>query len=181
MRYERGVWTSVCLMAVVAVMILSHASLASAQGGKKWRPNMYDRWGQNRAQRSMRHARDYARDLHYYSRDVEKVQPNVAKVESDSIGKNIETAQQELAVVRKQAGDDKETLAALEAIQTHLANAAKIHQTLHKECLKDSIDPGVSMECCNDITKELEKAMAEHAALLRGLDPRAQKDAAPKE
>lgn len=178
MRYQRGVWTSVALLVVAAAVVLSDPSLASAQ--RKWRPNMYDRWGQNRAQRSMRHARDYARDMHYYSRDVEKVQPNVAKMESDSIGANIKSAQQELAAIRKQAGDDKEVLASLQAVETHLANAAKVHQTLHKECLKDSVDPGVSMECCNEITKELEKAMAEHAALLRKFAPKAQNDASSK-
>ena len=180
MNYQRSVCASVGLI-LLSVAILSDASIASAQGGKKWRPNMYDRWGQNRAQRSMRHARDYSRDLHYYSRDVEKVQPNVAKAESDSIGKNIRAAQQELAGVRKQAGDDKDVLASLEAIETHLANAAKVHQTLHKECLKDSVDAGVSMGCCNEITKELEKAMAEHAALLRKLAPTAQNDASSKD
>lgn len=176
MKCQRVFWASACLV-VVSTVILSDASLALAQ--RKWRPNMYDRWGQNRAQRSLRHARDYARDLHYYSRDVETVQPNVAKAESENIGKNIEAAQQELAAARKQAGDDKETVAALEAIETHLANAAKVHQMLHKECLNDSVDAGVSMECCNEITKELEKAMAEHAALLRRLDPRAEKGTAP--
>jgi hypothetical protein len=172
MRYQRAVSTIVCLL--VTMVMIAAASPSFAQ--RPWRKNMYDRWNQNRAQRSLRHARDYSRDLHYYSRDVEKVQPEVAKSESEQIGKNIETANKDLATVRKSIGDDKEAAASLDIIDKHLAKAAEIHKTLHAECCKDSVDAGVCTECCNDITKELEKAMAEHAALIRKLDVKSPSD-----
>jgi hypothetical protein len=150
------------------VVLMAAGSLAMAQ--KPFRPNMYDRWGQNRSQRSMRHARDYSRDLYSYCREVKKVQPEVVTAESEKIGSNIVASQKELSAVRKAAAGDQATLATLEAIEKQLAKAAEIHKTLHAECGKDQIDSGVCGHCCSEITKELEKAMADHAALMRKIE-----------
>lgn len=166
--------------AVLTLITLSmFADGSSALAQTPWRRNMYDRYNHFRSQRSMRHARDYSSDLHNYSRDVKKIEPQVAKSESTKLGENIATAQHNLDALRKSAAGDAETLAALDAVQEHLKRAAKTHTALHAECSKDVVDGGVCTHCCNEITKELEKAMAEHSALMRKLDMREQKEATP--
>lgn len=184
MSQSRVALVGVCL-AVIAAMMATDVSSALAQRRptppeRRLHPGKYPFWSNQRASRSMRHARDYSRDLYHYSRDAAKIEPEVAKSESEQLGKNIEAAQRDLNDARKKAGGDKETLAALEAIQKHLANAAATHKTLHAECCKDSVDGNVCTECCNEITKELEKAMAEHAALMRRLDLKAQSESEKK-
>lgn len=129
-------------------------------------------WENQRASRSIRHARDYSRDLYRYSRDAQVVRPDVAKSESEELGRNIDMAKQELAAVGKAYEGDKEVQTTLEAINKHIAKAAEVHKQLHEECCKDAPDGGVTMHCCSEITKELDKAAAEHAALMRTLEQR---------
>jgi hypothetical protein len=165
---------------VLSAMLLLLAASSTALAQRPFRPNMYDRWGQNRSQRSMRHARDYSRDLYSYCREVKKVQPEVVKAESEKIGSNIAAAQKELTAVRKAAAGDQAALATLESVEKQLAKAAEIHKTLHAECGKDQIDGGVCTHCCSEISKELEKAMADHAALMRRVETEGTGDAPSK-
>lgn len=129
-------------------------------------------WSNQRAARNLRHARDYSRGFYVYSRDAHHVQPGIAKSESTELGRNIESAKKELGIVREQYSEDKEVLDSLAVIEEHLRKASDQHKTLHAACQKDEINPMVGMECCNVITQELEKAMAEHAALMRQLEIR---------
>lgn len=180
MSYSRVAMWTVCL-ALMATMLATEISPVLAQSRptppqRRQHPGKYPFWSNQRASRSMRHARDYSRDLFIYSRDVAAVEPDVAKSESEQLGKNIAAAQRDLEDVGKKVGDDKEALASLEVINKHLASAAATQKTLHEECNKAKVDAGVCTHCCNMITKELEKAMAEHAALMRRLDLKATED-----
>jgi hypothetical protein len=58
----------------------------------------------------------------------------------------------------------------MKSINEHLTAAAKHHTMLHEECCKDSVDGAVCMTCCNNILLELDKAQAEHDALIRSLE-----------
>jgi hypothetical protein len=176
MNAERR-WICAAMLAVITTVVMADVSTAFAQ--RPWRANIYDRFKQLRSQRSMRHARDYSSDLHNYSRQVKKIEPQVAKQESAKLGENIAAAQHDLSAIRKSAADDKAVLAALDVIDNHLARAAETHKMLHAECQKEMVDGKVCTHCCNEITKELEKAMAEHAALLRTLDGQEQHDDHP--
>lgn len=138
-------------------------------------------WENQRASRSIQHARDYSRGLYRYSRDTQVVRPEVAKSESEELSRNIGKAGKELTAVGKQYEGDKEVQTALETISRHIAKAAEVHKQLHEECCKDAPDDGVTMHCCSQITKELDKAAAEHAALLRTLGQRAMAAAAKTE
>lgn len=102
------------------------------------------------------------------------MQPEVAKSESEELGKKLEVTKKELATISKEVGDDKDAQAALKAIEGHLNNAMAKHKELHAECCKDKVDSMVCAMCTSEITKELEKAMAEHAALQRYLELKAQ-------
>ena len=163
-----GVW-----MALVVGMLVADASPVFAQrdSGAKARGEFGTGfWSNQRASRNIQHARDYSRSFYQYSRDAHPVQPSVAKSEATELGRNIEAAKKELATVGKEYATDKEVLARLAVIEEHLAKSAAEHKTLHACCQKDAVDEAVSMECCNNITKELEKALAEHDALMRSLE-----------
>ncbi|MCA9125056.1 MAG: hypothetical protein H6822_02595 [Planctomycetaceae bacterium] len=183
MSHWKASQLSFCCLAVAMIAALSLNSANAQQrprdSGAKARGEFGTGfWTNQRASRSIQHARDYSRDLYRYSRDATAVSPEVAKSESENLGKNIESAKKELATVAKQYDGDKEVQAALETISKHLAKAAEVHDQLHQECCKDAPDGGVTMECCSDITKELDKAAAEHAALMRTLEQRAKSNEA---
>ena len=112
----------------------------------------------------------YSRDIYRYSRDAGRVDPAVAKSESEELGRNIAKAQNELATAKKEAGNDAATLAALKSIEQHLSTAAAQHAMLHAECCKDAVDGDVCMKHCNQILLELDKAQAEHNALIRSME-----------
>jgi len=175
MNYERKHLLSLCVL-IAALCAVSTPSIAWAQrdAGAKARGEFGKGfWSNQRASRNLRHARDYSRGFYLYSRDAGTIQPEVARSESTELGRNIDAAKKELAAVREEYAGDKEVLASLEVIEDHLAKAAAQHKTLHAECQQDTVDGTVGMECCNVITKELEKALAEHAALIRKLEIKA--------
>ena len=167
------------LAALTVVVVLAAQSLvggeAAAQpslGLPKGRP--YYGSSHQRASRSMRHARDYSRDIYRYSRDARQIDPAIAKSESEELGRNIAQAQKELTTAKSEAGKDNETLAALKSIEQYLAAAAAQHAMLHDECCKDAVDGSVCMKHCNQILLELDKAQAEHDALMRSKEIDAQ-------
>ena len=137
-------------------------------------------WENQRTTRSIQHAQSFSRDLYRYSRDAGNVAPEVAKAESEQLGKSIATAKKELAAVAKTFEGDKEVLTAVDSINKHLAKASEVHQQLHEECCKDAPDGSVTMECCSDITTELDHAAVEHGALIRKLEQRARPGAVTK-
>jgi len=173
MSLERNVLHRLVVVAVAALLAIqvlaSGASAAPSLGISK----PYYGSSNQRASRSIRHARNYSRDIYRYSRDADQIVPATAKEESEELRRNIAKAQKELATSREEAGNDAKTLAALKSIEQHLAVAAQHHQMLHEECCKSSVDGMVCMDCCNNILLELDKAQAEQDALIRSIEMRA--------
>jgi hypothetical protein len=167
------------LAAALSLLILSESALAAGPslGYPKGRP--YYGSSNQRASRSIRHSRDYSRDIYRYSRDANQMDPTVAKAESEELGRNISKAQKDIAAARKDAGTDQKTLTALKSIDEHLATAAAQHAKLHEECCKDEVDGSACMKHCNTIMLELDKAQAEHNALVRSLEMKPSGAAAP--
>ncbi|QDV73781.1 hypothetical protein K2D_20340 [Planctomycetes bacterium K2D] len=118
----------------------------------------------------MSHARDYSRGIYQYSRTPQTIEPSVAKSEAEELGRNIISAQKELAVVRKEVGSDAAAAAPLKSIDQHLAAAEKQHAMLFEECCKESVDGLACMKHCNQILLQLDKAQAEHDALMRSME-----------
>ncbi|MDC0936961.1 hypothetical protein OAS39_11800 [Pirellulales bacterium] len=161
---------------VLAAMLVAAPTDALAQGNKspggltggaRLRPGTS---ANQRASRSVRHARDYSRDIYHYSRVPAMIQPSVAKTESEELGRDIAKAQQEFAAVRQEVGSDPATTATLKTIDQHLAAAEKQHAMLHAECCKESVDGTACMKHCNQILLELDKVRAEHDAMLRSME-----------
>lgn len=125
------------------------------------------------ASRSMRGAREYSQAYRAYvqAAPAQKVNPEVAREAADSIGQYIAKSQKHMAWMRKQAAGDKDTLASLDAIDSHFVDAAKSHAEMHETCLKDNVDAAGSMECCKVIDASLSKAIAAHDKLMKRLAP----------
>ena len=140
-------------------------------GGARLRPGAS---ANQRVSRNVTHARDYARDIYHYSRDSGAIEPTVAKSESDDLGKRISQAQKELTVVREEVGNDPDVSKSLKTIESHLATAEQQQSMLFKECCKESVDGLACMKHCNQILLELDKAQAEHDALMRSMEIRVQ-------
>lgn len=170
MSYKGKALQMTGLMIVVALLaelsLSSGAFAAPSLGYPKGRPY----YGSERTSRSVRHARSYARGIYQYSRDNDQIEPAVAKAESEELGRNITKAQKDLAAVRNDAGNDAKTLAALKAVDEHLAAAAAHHKMLHEECCKDAVHGDVCMKHCNEILLELDMAQAKQEALIRSLE-----------
>lgn len=173
MSYERTKLHTLVAVLVTAVVVTGSA-IAVAQksgggvvGGDRLRPGTWNSQNSQRSSRSVGHARDYAGDIYRNSRDSKRIEPTVAKAQSEELGHNITIAKKEVAVAQKEAGSDAATLAKLKSIDQHLTTAAEHHEMLHKECCKTSIDGMVCMDCCHKILTELDKAQAEQDALIR--------------
>jgi hypothetical protein len=160
------------LVAVIVTALLSNGTTAAQSlGYPKGKP--YYGSSNQRTSRSVQHARSYSRGIYEYSRDADKIDPAVAKSESEELGHNITKSQQDLATARQEAGNDAKTLATLKTVEQHLTTAAEHHKMLHEECCKDDVEGSVCMEHCNKILLELDKAQAEQDALIRSLEIKA--------
>jgi hypothetical protein len=156
-------------LCVTGMLLVAAPAFAQRDAGSKIRgeTNFYG----NSAGSAMRSARDYSNNYREYVPSAEKVNPDVAKEASDSIGTYIKQAKRHFAAMRKSAetGKDKETLTALDSIDKHLAAAAKSHDEMAETCLKATVDGKVSLECCKMIDDHLAKAIAEHDTLMKRL------------
>lgn len=166
------------LLGLAATMVLADVPAVSAQqrrpiAERRQRPGQ-GFWANQRASRNLQHARDYSQSLYRYSRGVETMEPEVAKSESEELGRKLVATKKEIDAVSKKIGDDKDAQASLKMIGDHLNKAMAKHKELHTECCKEEVDGTVCAMCTSEITKELEKAAAEHAALQRYLELKAQ-------
>ena len=84
------------------------------------------------------------------------------------MGHNLKAAKTQYAEIRK-ATSDKEILASLDAIEKHLAEAAKAHAQMDEMCKMDMVDGAGTMKCCEDVDAALAKALAEHEKLMAKL------------
>jgi hypothetical protein len=176
MTNERNLWVRLCVVALTAaVLVGASESMAQSQrkspggltGGARQHPGT---WNNQRASRSIRHASDYSRDISSYARGVDRIAPAIVKSESEELGRIIAQGQKEIAAARELAGADTDAQTAYKSIDGHLSAAAKHHAMLHEECCKDSVDGNVCAKCCNDILMELDKAKAEHDALIKSME-----------
>ena len=135
-------------------------------------------WAGRSASRHLDRATEYSRELYEYSRSVPRVEPAIAQPDSELIGHNIAAAKKDLKVIRQDASENQEMVKRLDAVEKHLVAADKHFKELHGECCKEDANSDVAMSCCNELIKELEKANAEHDALLRAMQA---KSAAPNE
>lgn len=167
---------SVSLVSVLALVLLC-AAPAAAQHDATWKALGQKGQSHRGFSRRVTHAADYARDLRAYVAPTYKPTPAAMKEVVSELGHNLEAAKKHLAEMKKDAGDDKETQAAIAKIETHLTTAFAHHKEAHACCVED-FDAAKAMKCCDDLSSELDKVVAEHNALMKTLA--AKKPAPPK-
>lgn len=121
----------------------------------------------SRTSRHINNARTYSSDVYRYARAPQPIAPQVLKSESTLLGQEIAHAQREsvnLGTVLKSTQGQGD---ALKTLNGHLDAAAAKHKELTSECMKDNPDPMKCAMCASQITKELDKAHAEHEAIVR--------------
>lgn len=126
-------------------------------------------WSSRYSSRRLHHARDYARDFHGYLVENPKPDPVVVKEVTTEIGRNIEEAKKHLAIMKKDFASDKDAVAAIENLEKELAVAFDHHKLLCDCCAQATVDAAKTMECCNDLAKQLDKFIADHDELMRKL------------
>ncbi len=159
--------TSVAVL-LLSVLAANHTTAAPAVGTAKARGDYSTPFWGNSAGRSVRHARDYSSGYRGYARSAPAINSKMAQHEADGIGHNITAAKTQYGELRK-VTTDKESLASLDAIEKHLADAAKAHAEMDKMCKMEMVDGVATMKCCEDIDAALEKALAEHEKMMAKL------------
>lgn len=164
------------LLAVIGAVLLAGVMSQDAYAQKRQTTTAERRlrsgtglWENDSASRRMRHARDYANGLFDYSRRARTVVPSYATNEAAEIDRNVQQARKSLESVLKANSEDKKVLATLDSIEKHLAATLKHHEEFCAECAKAEGDSAQMMSCCNEMLTELDKAIAEHQALMRGI------------
>jgi len=126
-------------------------------------------WSSKASSRRITHARDYARDFHGYIVANPKPDPAVMKEVTAEIGRNLDEAKGHLGRLKKDFADDKDAVAGIEALEKQLAAAFEQHTMLGACCEKADFDAIETMECCSDLTTQLDTILISHDELMRKL------------
>lgn len=160
------------MVMAVSLSFISFPNAAFAQkdaGAKARGESTVPFWDSRYSSRRIHHARDYARDFHGYIVENPKPDPVVAKEVTAEIGRNIEEAKKHLATMKKNFAADKDAVAAIDKLEKQLAVAVDHHKVLCDCCEQTAFDEMKTMECCNDLVKQLDKFIADHDELMRKL------------
>lgn len=172
-------------LAMATLLGLAPEAMAQRDAGSKMRGEFGTGFYAGRsAGRKMRSVRSYSQGVYEYATRAPKMATVVTESDSELIGQTLQSTKRDVSTMRKEHAADKEILARLDEIDKHLAAALEQHKKMHEECCKDEPNADMTMVCCNDLMKELDKAIAEHAALMRKLyldkTDKAEKPAADK-
>jgi hypothetical protein len=152
-------------------MVLALAATAMAQGPSSPQAQAKARYRGQAWSTDTYGAQSYARSYVEYARSVPTVAKEVAKEASDAIGDYITKSITHMAWMREEAKkvNDKASLASIDVIDKSLADAKKAHYEMHGICLQETVDKAASMKCCQEIDASLQKAIDEHAKLMKRL------------
>jgi hypothetical protein len=156
-------------LVLLAIGVVNSATAAPPIGTAKARGDYSNKFWSQSGGRSIRHARDYSSGYRTYARQAPTISPQIAQHEAKGVGDNIAAAKKQFGELRK-VTTDKETLASLDAIDKHLAEATKAHAKMHEMCHMETIDGAGVMKCCDDVDAALAKAQAEHEKMTKKLE-----------
>lgn len=168
------------LVAAVAVIVIPSAWAAPNAGAKAG--GQFNFYGSS-SRSALSSAREYSSNLRRYAESgggmaggqavpsgggMAAVSPIVAKEAIDSIDHAVAKSEKYLVTVRRQAeaAGDKEAVATVDQIATHLAEVKKCCQDLAECCEMDTIDGKRSAACCKELEAALGKAIAAHDKLV---------------
>jgi hypothetical protein len=168
------------LVAAVVSLVIPSAWAAPGAGSKA--AGQFNFYGSS-SRSALSSAREYSGNLRRYSEGgsamsggqptqsgggMAAVSPIVAKEAVDSIDHAVAKSEKYLATVRRQAeaAGDKEAVATVDQIGTHLAEVKKCCRDLAECCEMDMIDGKRSAACCRELEAALGKAIAAHDKLV---------------
>jgi hypothetical protein len=167
---------------VAFIVALSIQSAWAAPGAGSKASGQFNFYGSS-SRSVLSSAREYSGNLRRYSESgggmaggqavpagggMPAVSPIVAKEAVDSIDHAVAKSEKYLATVRRQAeaAGDKEAVATVDQIGTHLAEVKKCCRDLAECCEMDMIDGKRSATCCKELEAALGKAIAAHDKLV---------------
>lgn len=167
---------------VAAGVSLAIPSAWAAPGAGSKAAGQFNFYGSS-SRSALSSAREYSGNLRRYSESgggmaggqalptgggMAAVSPIVAKEAVDSIDHAVAKSEKYLATVRRQAeaAGDKETVATVDQIGTHLAEVKKCCRDLAECCEMDMIDGKRSAACCRELEAALVKAITAHDKLV---------------
>jgi hypothetical protein len=166
-------FTGLCLALAAGLALACAPWVALAQtspfrdAGAKIRGDAY--WPSRASSRYIESARNYARDVQTYVAKAPQPEPSVVKEIKTELGRYLDEAQKHLATMKKDFAADKETVAAVEALEKGLAGAIEHNKAMIACCENQTFDKIATMTCCTDLVKQLDKVHAEHVSLMKKL------------
>lgn len=168
------------LVALVAFVAIQSAWAAPGAGAKA--SGQFNFYGSS-SRSALSSAREYSSNLRRYAEGAPAmtagqtvqngggtvaVSPRVAKEAVDSIDHAVAKSEKYLFTARRQAEvvGDKEAVATLDQIGTHLAEVKKCCRDLAECCEMDAIDGKRSAACCKELEAALGKAITAHDRLV---------------
>lgn len=130
-------------------------------------------WAQQSSSRRVSHALDYSRSLQDYSQRAKTVEPAVAKLHVEEIGRDLEVAKKQIAMEHKEAEKtgDKEAIADLEKIAKSLKTAEEAHADCKAHCEQGSIDTAQLATSAEAVTKALQPVSKTQKQMIKRQHP----------
>lgn len=150
-------------LAALAVAAMSTGPLW-AQGSPKTRGGRgYGSgfWNNRAAQQSTRHARSVTGNVYRYSAQAPRMAPQYLRMQSEEVGRSLESAHRHLQMTREEAHGNQPVLKILDRAEGHLKKATEHHQTMHKTCCQKDPHGNAVMACCENVLGELEQCLIE--------------------
>jgi hypothetical protein len=159
------------VLAAFALVLSPQFATAQSSGfrsaGEKISGEAY--WPGRAAGRYIESARNYAQEYQGYVARAPRPEPAVVQEVSKTLNGYLDEANKHLAAMKKDFANDKETVAAVEAIEKDLAKAVGQHKEMVACCQAEKFDKAMAMTCCTDLAKDLGKIHDSHVALMKKL------------
>ena len=126
-------------------------------------------WANQRAARNLRHSRDYSIDMQRYTSRAARIDPAIARAESEMLGRQMQAVQRDLAIVKKEVAGQPEVVGNITNMESKLAAVSGTQKMLHAACSQASIDGQSCAEMCSKIAAALEEIVNDHAKLMKQL------------
>jgi len=160
--------TIVRTTAFVAASIIATTVYAQATGfgsaGHKQGIDTY--WAGRATTHYLQSAQTYAAEFQAHVARVGQPAPAVVQEVSKTLTGYLDEANKHLAAMKKDFANDKETVAAVEAIEKDLTKAVADNKAMIACCQDQKFDKAMAMSCCTDLSKSLAKIHAAHVALM---------------
>jgi len=157
---------AVCGLVVSSAALLPATAFAQRDAGAKARGDFtfYARSGGSHMNAAHAHASHY----HGYLGRTATVSPRIVRMSGSTINHHIDLTQQHLEGMREhfEAKGDKESLAAVDVIDKHLADAKHHHATAESKARTSPEDIASIQESVSELRVSLDKAISAYGALL---------------